>query len=59
MGLARKVSVAEAEARRKVQMNASRQQSAATLKRRLEQRGADFYERQRERRAGQGAAGEQ
>ncbi len=31
-------------------------QGAVTLKRRLEQRGTDFYERQRSRRAGQAAA---
>jgi len=52
-GQPRKVSVAEAEARRQERTSASRQQGAVTLKRRLEQRGADFYERQRSRRAGQ------
>ena len=46
-GQPRKVSVAEAEARRRERTSASRQQAAETLKRRLEQRGADFYERQR------------
>ena len=53
--------MAEAEARRKEQICASRQQAAATLKRRLEERGADFYdyERQCKRRAGEGAAGGQ
>ena len=51
-GQPRKISVAEAEARRQERTLASRQQ-AVTLKRRLEQRGADFYERQRSRRAGQ------
>ena len=50
--------MAEAEERRQERTSASRQQAAATLKRRLEQRGADFYERQRQRRTGeaQGAA---
>ena len=52
-GQPRKVSVAEAEARRQERTSASRQQGAVTLKRRLEQRGADFYERQRSHRAGQ------
>ena len=47
------VRQAEAEARRQERTLASRQQGAVTLKRRLEQRGADFYERQRSRRAGQ------
>ena len=52
-GQPRKLSVAEAEARlarRQERTSASRQQAAATLKWRLEQRGADFYERQRQRR---------
>ena len=51
-----KVYVAEAETRRREQTSASRQQAAETLKRRLEQRGADFYERQRHRRTEEGAA---
>ena len=55
-GQPRKVSVAEAEARRRERTSASRQQAAETLKRRLEQRGADFYERQRHRRTEEGAA---
>jgi hypothetical protein len=46
-GQAREVSVAEAEARRKERICTSRQQAAATLKRCLEQHGADFYEPQR------------
>ncbi len=54
-GQPRKVSVAEAEARRRERTSASRQQAAETLKRRLEQRRADFYERQRHR-TGEGAA---
>jgi len=45
--------VAEAEARRQERTSASRKQGAVTLKRRLEHRGADFYERQRSRQAGQ------
>ena len=55
-GQPRKVSVAEAEARRQERTCARRQQAAETLKRRLEQRGADFYERQRHSRNGEGAA---
>ena len=55
-GQPRKVSVAEAEAWRRERTSASRQQAAETLKRRLEQRGADFYERQRHRRTEEGAA---
>ena len=48
--------MAEAEARRRERTSASRQQAAETLKRRLEQRGADFYERQRHHRTVEGAA---
>ena len=48
--------MAEAEARRLERTSSTRQQAAVTLKRRLEQRGADFYEHQRSRRAGQAAA---
>ena len=47
--------VAEAEALRRELTCVSRQQAAETLKRRLEQRGADFYERQRLRQTGKGA----
>ena len=50
-----KVSVAEAEDRRRERTSASRQQAAETLKRRLERRGADFNERQRHRRTEEGA----
>ena len=52
------VSVAEAEATRRERTSDSRQQAAETLKRRLEQSGADFYERQRQchGRTGEGAA---
>ena len=52
-GQPRKVCVAEAEARRQERTLAHRHQGAVTLKRRLEQRGADFYERQRSFLAGQ------
>ena len=55
-GQPRKVSVAEAEARRRERTSASRQQAAETLKWRLDQRGADFYERQRHSRTEEGPA---
>ena len=55
-GQPRKVCVAEAEAGRQEWTLALRHQGAVTLKRRLEQSGADFYERQRSRQAGQAAA---
>jgi hypothetical protein len=51
-GQPRKVPVAETKVRRKELACASRQKVAETLKRRLEQRGADFYKR----RTGEGAA---
>ena len=46
------VSVGEAEARRKERRSEARRQGAETLKRRRDERGEDFYERQRSRRAG-------
>ena len=52
--------MAEAEARRQERTLTHRhqgpRQGAVTLKRRLEQRGADFYERQCSSRTGQAAA---
>jgi len=51
-GQPRKLSVAEAEEQRQERSSASRQQAAASLKRRLEQRGADFYEHQLQRQSG-------
>jgi len=51
-GQPRMVSVGEAEARRKERMSEARRQGAETLKRRRAERGDDFYERQRSRRAG-------
>jgi len=51
-GQPRMVSVGEAESRRKEGMTEARRQGAETLKRRRAERGDDFYERQRSRRAG-------
>ena len=49
----RKAYVAKATARRKEQVCEARSQGAETKKLRLEQRGGDFYERQRSSKAGE------
>ena len=50
-GQPRKVSVAEAEARRHELLSQTREQVAKTLKRRKEERGDEFYKRQHGRQA--------
>lgn len=50
-GQPRKVSVQDAEARRQQRLCDARQQAAETKKRRMEERGGDYYARQRSRGA--------
>ena len=58
-GQPRKVSVAEAEARRRERVSEARQQAAETIKRRREERGDDYCERQRSSsQRGRGVANE-
>ena len=51
-GQPRKVSVADAEARRRERMSEARRQAAETVKRQRDQRGDDYAARQRSRGAG-------
>ena len=55
----RKVFVAEAEARRQERRSQTNQQAAETLKRRKEERGDEFYKRQRGRQAAESKFGVQ
>jgi len=58
-GQPRKVSVAEAEARRRGRVSEARQQAAETIKRHREERGDDYCERQRySSQRGRGVANE-
>ena len=52
-GQPRKVSVAEAEARRQERRSQARQQAAKTLKRHRDERGDEFYTRQHSSQAGE------